>query len=79
MMLSQFSHVQLFATPWSIVSKLFSPWQEYWSGLPCPSPEDLPNPGVKHISPVVPALHVDSLPLSHWGASLRARIVAQVQ
>ena len=30
--------------------------QEYWSGLPCPSPEDLPNPGIK---PWYPALQAD--------------------
>ena len=32
--------------------------QEYWSGLPCPPPEDLPNPGIK---PRSPTLQVDSL------------------
>ena len=32
---------------------------EYWSGLPFPSPGDLPNPGIK---PSSPALQVDSLP-----------------
>ena len=37
--------------------------QEYWSGLPCPPPRDLPDPGVE---PVSPALQVDSLLLSHW-------------
>ena len=30
--------------------------QEYWSGLPCPSPGDLPNPGIKLTSLVFPAL-----------------------
>jgi len=30
--------------------------QEYWSGLPFPAPEDLPNPGIKHASLVSPAL-----------------------
>ena len=39
--------------------------QEYWSGLPFPSPGDLPNPGIKLTSP---ALQVDSLPLSHQGS-----------
>ena len=29
--------------------------QEYWSGLPFPTPGDLPDPGIKHISPVSPA------------------------
>ena len=33
--------------------------QEYWSGLPFPSPEDLPNPGIEHRSP---ALWADALP-----------------
>ena len=33
--------------------------QEYWSGLPFPSPEDLPDPGIE---PRSPALHADSLP-----------------
>jgi len=40
--------------------------QEYWSGLPCPPSGDLPDPGVETMSPVVPVLLVDSLPLSHW-------------
>ena len=43
--------------------------QEHWGGLPFPSPEDLPNPGIKPMSPVAPAL-ANSLPLSHLGASL---------
>ena len=43
------SHVPLFVTPWTEAyhappSMGFSR-QEYWSGLPFPSPEDLPNPG----------------------------------
>ena len=33
--------------------------QEYWSGLPCPPPVDLPNPGIE---PMSPTLQVDSLP-----------------
>ena len=36
--------------------------QEYWSGLPCPPLEDLPNPGIKHLSPVSPSLQADLLP-----------------
>ena len=32
------------------------PRQEYWSGLPCPPPGDLPDPGIKSASPVSPAL-----------------------
>ena len=61
--LSRFSHVQLFVTLWTVAHQLplsmgFSR-QGYWSGLPFPSPEDLPNPGIK---PESPALQVDSLP-----------------
>ena len=45
------SHVSLFATPWTVahhaaLSMGFSR-QEYWSGLPFPSPEDLPHPGME--------------------------------
>ena len=36
--------------------------QEYWSGLPCPPPGDLPDPEIK---PVSPTLKADSFPLSH--------------
>ena len=36
--------------------------QEYWSGLPFPGPGDLPNPGIKSVSPMSPALQADSLP-----------------
>ena len=56
------SHVQLFATPWTIahqalLSMGFSR-QEYWSGLPFPSPGDLPNPGIE---PRSLALQADAL------------------
>ena len=61
--LSRFSRVQLFATPWAVASQAppsmgFSR-QKYWSGLPCPPPGDLPNPGIE---PTLPALQADSLP-----------------
>ena len=75
------SRVQLFATPWTVATRLLCPWdspgkntgvgchvllqgifwtwQEYWSGLPCPSPGDLLDPGIE---PESPALQADSLP-----------------
>ena len=61
--LSRFSHVQLFATPWTVthqapLSMGFSR-QEYWRRLPCPPPRDLPDPGFK---PGSPALQADSSP-----------------
>ena len=37
--------------------------QEYWSGMPCPPPGDLPNPGTEPASLMSPALQVGSLPL----------------
>ena len=56
------SRVRLFATLWTVarqapLSMGFSR-QEYWSGLPFPSPEDLPNPGIE---PGSPALQADAL------------------
>ena len=56
------SRVQLFATLWTVahqaaLSMGFSS-QEYWSGLPFPSPKDLPNP---RIEPGSPALQADAL------------------
>ena len=62
-MLSRFACVPLFAALWTVahqapLSMGFSR-QEYWTGLPCPPPGDLCNPGVEVVSP---ALQVDSLP-----------------
>ena len=58
--LSRFSHVRLLATPWTVahqapLSMGFSR-QEFWGGLPCPPPGDLPDPGMETASPVAPAL-----------------------
>ena len=52
--LSRFSHVRLFVTPWTVarqepLSMGFSR-QECWSWLPCPPPRDLPDPGFEHTS-----------------------------
>ena len=60
------SYVWPFVTPWTAARQaplstgFFR--QEYWSGLPFPSPGDLPDPGIK---PGSPALQVDSYCLSH--------------
>ena len=58
--------LQLFPTPWTLAYQVslsmgFSR-QEYWSGLPFPSPGNLPDPGIE---PGSPALQMDSLLLSH--------------
>ena len=55
-LLSCLSHIQLFVTLWTIALQIplsmgFSR-QEYWSGSPCPSPGDLPNPGLELTSHV---------------------------
>ena len=66
--LSRFSHVRLFVILWTVAHQAGSMGfsrQEYWSGLPFPSPGDHPGPGIKPASSVSPALQVDSLPLSH--------------
>ena len=53
-MLSRFSHVWLSATPWTVARQaplsMGFPRQEYWSGLPFPTPGDLPDPGVEPAS-----------------------------
>ena len=62
-MLSGFSRVQLFATPWTIASQpplsMGFSWQEYWSGLTFSPSGDLPNPGIE---PRSLTLQMDSLP-----------------
>ena len=62
--LSRFSHVQLFATLWTVDHQACLSMgffrQEYWHGLPCCPPGDLPNPGTEPTSFV-------SLPLAPPG------------
>ena len=60
------SCVRLFETPWTVAyqaprSMGFSR-QEYWSGLPFPSPGDLPNPGIESRSPPLEAEALTSEP-----------------
>ena len=66
------SCIRLFVTPWAVAHQaplsLGFSRQEYWSGLPFPSPRDLPDTG---ITPGFPELQVDSLPseppVKLWG------------
>ena len=65
------SRVRLFATPWTVAHQAppsmgFSR-QEYWSGLPFPSPGDLPNPGIE---PRGPTLQADALTFEPPGKPL---------
>ena len=66
------SRVRLFATPWTVSHQApqsmgFSR-QEYWSGLPFPSPGDLPDAGIK---PRSPELQADALTSEPAGKPLR--------
>ena len=69
--LNHFSLVQFFLALWTVahqalLSMGFSR-QEYWSGLPFPSPGDLPNPGMEPVSRVTSALQTDSSPAEPLG------------
>ena len=64
------SHVRLFVTPWTVAyqappSMRFSR-QEYWRGLPFPSPGDLPNSGTEPGSPALQAYALPSKPPGNW-------------
>ena len=61
-----FSRVRLFATPWTVANQAppsmgFSR-QEYWSGVPFPSPGDLPDPGIEPRSSTLQADALTSEP-----------------
>ena len=73
--LSRFSHVQLFATLWTVAYQAplcmgFSR-QGYWSGLPYSPPGDLPDPGIRPVAPVAPALQADSFPAEPLGKPMK--------
>ena len=60
------SPVRLFATPWTVTYQALLSMgvsrQEYWSGLPFPSPGDLPGPAIKSGSPTLQADALQSEP-----------------
>ena len=57
MKVKSLSRVRLLATPWTVAHQaplsMGFPRQEYWSGLPRPSPGDLPDPGIEPTSPAL--------------------------
>ena len=74
--LSPFSRVWLFATPQTVAGQAplsmgFSR-QEYWSGLPCPPPGNLPDPGIEPMSLVFLHWQAGSLPLATPGKPIHA-------
>ena len=76
------SRVWLFATPWTVASQAplsvgFSR-QEYWSGLPFPSPRELPDPRIKPTSPAYPELSGSFFIIESPGKPLLIIITYQV-
>ena len=74
------SHVRLFATPWTVAHQappsMGFPTQQYWSGLPFPSPGDLPDPGIEPRSPTLQADALTSEPVlkkQHYNETLAFR------
>ena len=76
-MLSHFSCVQLFVTLWTVACQpplsMGFYRKDYWGGLPCTPPGNLPDPMIEPMSAAVPTLQVDSLLLSHWGSPSRSQ------
>ena len=81
------SRVRLLVTPWTAAHQappsMGFPRQVYWSGVPLPSPGDLPNPGIE---PGSPALQADALPseppgksYTHKGDKIKKTGVTQYQ
>ena len=70
------THVWLFVTPWTIAyqTPLFMEFsrQEYWSGLPFPSPGDLPDPGIE---PGSPTFQADALPSEPPGKLFHLKLI----
>ena len=83
-MISHFSHVQVFVTLWTVahqapLSMGFSR-QEYWSGLPCPLPGDLPNAEIEPTALTCHALADKFLTIStNWEAHIIYCITLQVE
>ena len=78
---SMLSCVQLFVTPWTAARQaplsVGFAWQEYCSGWPYPPPRDLPDPGIKPMSLMSPALAEDFFTTSDTrGASIICYIIA---
>ena len=76
-MLSHFSCVQLFATIWTVAHQaplsMGISRQEYWSGLPCPPPEDFLNPRIEPMSLMSLGSQVESLLLAPPGKPMQKK------
>ena len=69
-LLSHFSHIRLFMTIWTTPLSMGFSRQEYWSGLPCPPPRDLSDPGMEFVSLCLLRWQAGSLPLLPPGKPL---------
>ena len=69
--LSHLSDVQVSETPWTVAHQaplsIGFPRQEYWSGLPCPLPGDLPDPGIEPVTLSLLNWQAGPLPLAPPG------------
>ena len=76
LLLSRFSRVRLLVTPWTAAYEAPPPMefsrQEFWSGLPFPSPGDLPDPGTE---PGSPALQADALLLEPPAFPYKSQVI----
>ena len=74
-MCAQSLHMPVFVTPWTVAHQAPLPMgfsrQECWSGLPFPSPGDLPDPGIE---PGSPTLQADALPSEPPGKASEAEV-----
>ena len=75
------SRVRLFVTLWTVAHQaplsMGFPRQECWSGLPFPSPGDLPDSGMEPASPLAPTLAGGFFTLSHLGSPTKAQDPAE--
>ena len=73
------SHVQLFETSWMVAHQaplsMGFPRQDYWSGFPFSSPENLSNPRIEPGSPASPTLKVDFLLTEPLGNPLKILVI----
>ena len=80
-MLRRFSCVQLFVIPWAVAHQAPCPGesrgfsrQEYWRGLPCPPPGDLPYPGIEPMSLHLLHCRLILYQLSHKGSPMKVKV-----
>ena len=81
MKVKSLSRLRLFATPWTVAHQASTSMefsrQEYWSGLPFPSPGDLPSPGIEPGSHTLQADALPSKPILFWKMLLKNSLEVQ--